>query len=335
MKTPRRRVRRGGSRYVAVAVLALTASAVSGLAAARASTDPPPGASLVATIPVDTPRGLAAGFGSIWVANGPHATVTRIDPATNAVEAVVPVPDFASVLAVGDGAIWVTSFPGNTLTRIDPSSNTATGTISLAPSGLGPIGVTFFGGYVWVANHDGEPTSSVAKVDPATLAVVDVIPVGNASSAGPQWVASGAGSIWTDVWNIGAVVRIDPVTDAVTATIPDKGPCGAVAASDTAVWVAGGSGPGCAPGVTRIDPATNRVTGSLNAGGPTGGLALDGGTLWYGTTWSDFLGRVDASASSVVGQLKLPGTAFALTAAFGYVWANDRDDGLLFKILPS
>jgi streptogramin lyase len=303
--------------------------------AAIAHADPPPGSTLTATIPVSTPRDVESGFGSIWVANGPSRTVTRIDPLTNAGRAVIPVPDPASVLAVGAGAMWLTSFPGDSVTRIDPATNAATGTVSLAPTGLGPIGITVYDGYVWVANHQGNPTGSVAKIDPATLKVVDVIPVGNQSFAGPNWLAAGAGSIWTDVPNINAVVRIDPATDAVVAMIPDKGVCGALAASDTAVWVAGGGGPGCLPGITRIDPNTNTVTAMLNAGGQTDALALGSGTLWYGTSISNFLGRIDTSTSTLVGQLKLPGAAFGLAAAYGYVWATDRDDGLLLKVQPT
>lgn len=315
---------------VATLAIALLATA------AIAHADLPAGGTLVATVPVSTPRDVESGFGSIWVANGPSRTVTRIDPSTDTVLAVVAVPNPASVIAAGAGAIWLTSFPGDSLTRIDPNANTATGTISLAPSGgIGPVGITVYDGYVWVANHQGNPTGSVAKIDPATMSVVDVIPVGSQSFAGPNWLAAGAGSIWTDVPNINAVVRIDPTTDAVIATIPDKGVCGALAASDTAVWVAGGGGPGCLPGITSIDPNSNTVTTALNAGGQTDSLALGGDTLWYGTSISNFLGRVDTAGSAVVGQLKLSGAAFGLAAAYGYVWATDRDDGLLLKVQPS
>ena len=101
------------------------------------------------------------------------------------------------------------------------------------------------------------------------------------------------------------------------------------------MWVAGGGGPGCLPGITRIDPSSNSVTARLNAGGQTNALALAGGTLWYGTGITQFLGRIDTTTTSVVGQLKLPGDAFGLTAAYGHVWATDRDDGLLLEIQPS
>ena len=303
-----------------------------------AGADPPPGATLVATIPVSSPRDVTAGFGSVWVADGPARTVTRIDPATNAVLAVVPVSRPASVLAVGAGSIWLTSFPGDTVTRIDPVTNTVTGSVSLAPSGLGPIGITVFGGYVWVANHDGDPTSSVTKVDPVTLNIVDVIPVSSQSFAGATKIVSALGSLWTNVPSMNAVVRIDPTTDAVTATIPSRGACADMAGNDQGVWVANDGGSGCQggyPGISRIDPNGNAVTAMLNAGGQTDALALDGGTLWYGTTHSNFLGRINTANNAIVGQLKLPGPVFGLAVGYGSIWATDPADGLLFKMVAA
>ena len=305
--------------------------------AAVARADLPNGATLVATIPVSTPRDVTAGFASIWVSNGPSRTVTRINPSTDAISAVITVPDPASMLAVGAGSVWLTSFPGNSLTRIDPTTNTVMGTISLAPGGLHPIGVTVFDGFVWVANHDGNPTGSVAKIDPTTMQVVDLIPVGTQSIAGPTTIVSGAGSLWVNVPNIPVVVRINPITDTTIATIPVKGACASMAADAHAVWVADLGGAGCPsgfPGISRIDPATNTVTAMLNAGGSTGALALDGETLWYGTTKSNFLGRIDTATNTIVGLLKLPGPAFATSAANGFVWITDPQDGLLFQVQP-
>ena len=317
----------GPTRFVLA--LALLAALVG---PAPASADGAPGASLVATIPVSTPRDVTGAFGSIWVANGPSRTVTRIDPATNSTTAVIPVPDPASVLAVGAGSLWLTSFPGNSVTRIDPTANRAVGTIS--SGGLGPIGIAYAADHIWVANHHGDPTGSVAKIDPATMHVVDVIPVGAAQfDSGPNWIAAGAGSLWVGVPNLSAVVRINPSRDTIVATIPDKGVCGAIAATDAAVWVAGAGGPGCLPGITRIDPRTNAVTDRFNAGGQVGPLALGAGSLWYGTLTSDLLGRVDTTTNTIVGQLKLPGPADkGLTVAFGAVWATDSRDGLLFRL---
>ena len=282
-----------------------------------------------------SPRDVTAAFGSIWVSNGPAATVTRLDPSTAAVQAVVHVPDPASVLSGGDGALFVTSNPGNSLTRIDPTTNQATKTISLASAGGGPVGVVAADGYVWVADHDGMPTTSIAKVDPKTMKIVDVIPVGRDSEAGPQWVASGAGSIWTDVASMNAVVRIDPKTDTVQATIPIPEGCGAqMAVTDAAVWVANGGGDGCAAAVYRIDPGTNAVAQTIPMKDETDALALGSSGLWFGTAPAT-LGRIDPATGTVSGEMAIPGMAFGAVVGGGSVWITDRVDEKLFKIEPS
>ncbi len=282
-----------------------------------------------------SPRDVTTAFGSIWVANGPAATVTRLDPSTADVQAVVHVPDPASVLSSGDGALFVTSNPGNSLTRIDPTTNHVTKTISLAPSGSGPVGVVVADGYVWVANHDGSPVTSIAKIDPKTMQVVAVIPVGKDSEAGPQWVAAGAGSIWTDVASMNAVVRIDPKTDTIEATIPVPEGCGAeMVAADDAVWVANGGGDGCAAAVYRIDPRTNTVAQTIPMAGETDAIALGPDGLWFGSAPTT-LGRLDPTTGTVTGQMAIPGMAFGAADGGGSLWITDRDDEKLFRIDPS
>jgi len=287
---------------------------------------------LVATLPTHSPRDVETAFGSVWVSNGPAATVTRIDPSTRSAIATISVPDPASVLAAGDHAMWLTSYPGNSLTRIDANTNTATKTVSLASAGSGPVGVTVADGFVWVANHDGSPVTSVAKVDPSTMAIVDVIPVGSSSDSGPSWLAFGAGSVWTDVPSLNAVVRIDPKTDKVIATTPVAGACGAVAATDAAVWVAGGSDDGCAPVIERIDPKTNHVRATIDLPSGANPLAIDPDSVWFGMAGA--VGRVDPAADTVTGQLSVPGTPFGEAVGFGFVWLSDRDSDAVYVVRP-
>ena len=290
----------------------------------------PAGGTLLATISIQSARDVTAGFGSIWVSTGQGSSVVRIDPTTYFVTAVITLPDPAAILAVGEDSIWVTSAPGNRVTRIDPATDRVVGSLSSGEHGA--LGITVFDGYVWVANHNGDPTGSVAKIDPVKMQVVDLIPLGDEPDAGPTWIAAGAGSIWVGVQNINAVVRINPSNDTVVATIPDKGVCREIVADNRAVWVAGGCDPG--PGVTRIDPATNAVTEVSNASGNSPAIALGGDSVWYGTT-DNFLGRINTTTHRVVGRLKLPGPAWAATVAFGSVWITDPQDGLLFKVKPN
>ena len=59
---------------------------------------------------------VAIGFGSVWVANGNAGTLTRIDPALDAVEATIEVGGHSALaprpvfsVATGEGGVWVTS----------------------------------------------------------------------------------------------------------------------------------------------------------------------------------------------------------------------------------
>ena len=315
-----------GVRITAQCILIAVAVAACGQSSTVAS-GPPPAGKLIAKIHQATVRDVTAGFDSIWVSNGPSGTVTRIDPATNHVVATITPDDPPSVLAVATDAIWVTSFAGKSVIRIDPVTNRVVGTV--VPGGGGPVGIAVFDGYIWVANHDGSPTGSVAKIDPAKMQVVDLIYVGSAPDSGPTWIAVGAGSLWVGIPNINAVVRIDPIKDSILATIPDPGVCGEIVASDHDIWVAGG----CGPGVTHIDPATNTVTDVRNADGYSPALAIGEGSVWYGNTTT--LDRINTTTRKVVAQLKLPGPSFGATVAFGYVWVTDMRDELLFKIKPA
>ena len=71
--------------------------------------------------------------GSVWVANRGDDTVSRVDAATRAVEASIPVGDQPALLSAGGGSVWVANLGDNTLMRIDA----ATGGVRGAPISLG------------------------------------------------------------------------------------------------------------------------------------------------------------------------------------------------------
>ena len=50
---------------------------------------------------------MAVGEAAVWVANAAEGSVSRIDPATNEVDATIPVGNRLAGLAVAEDAIWV------------------------------------------------------------------------------------------------------------------------------------------------------------------------------------------------------------------------------------
>jgi len=317
-----------------LAAIAVFVAALAGFAAAPARADLPAGASVVDAIVVDDARGMIdVGFGSVWVSNTGTGTVSRIDPATNTVVKTIAVGQGVFGLRTGNGAVWLTNSAEGTVSRIDPTTNLVSATI---PVGMFPIGLAVTAGAVWVANHwagPGEATGSISRIDPTTNTVVDTIPLGVLPFAGPKFVAAGAGSIWVGVPNLEAVVRISTATDAIQATIADKGSCSGIAATDSAVWVAGGNGPGCAPGITRIDPASNTVVGDkINAGGNVADVAVAPDSVWYTTPGSQFVGRIDPGTNTVASLLKARGTPTGVAVGFGSAWVLDPEHSLVLRL---
>jgi hypothetical protein len=87
------------------------------------------------------------------------------------------------------------------------------------------------------------------------------------------------------------------------------------------------------PDLSRIDPRTNKVAATFDEGGWADAVALDRFSLWFATTATHQLGRIDTRTNTVACLLDLPGPAFGMAASTDAIWATDKDDGLLFKVL--
>src|SRR5439155_11022459 len=72
------------------------------------------------------PDAIAAGAGSVWVANDEDRTVSRIDPSARSLVRTISVPQTPTGLAFGGGAVWVAHGRTGSVSRIDPSFATVT-----------------------------------------------------------------------------------------------------------------------------------------------------------------------------------------------------------------
>jgi YVTN family beta-propeller protein len=91
--------------------------------------------------------GVAAGLGSVWVAEREDDTVRRIDPVTGRTRRVIAVGNVPSDVAVAQGSVWVTNHCDGTVSRIDPANNRVVRTIEL---GYHPFGLAVGDGFAWV-----------------------------------------------------------------------------------------------------------------------------------------------------------------------------------------
>lgn len=168
---------------------------------------------------------LAAGFGSIWMAD-PIGRVVRVDPSTGRIVSSVDVGRGASGVAVGAGSVWVANTHDGTVSRVDPTG-VVTATI---PVGHGPTSVAFGEGRVWVAvSLDGVVTS----IDPETNGVDARIP----ARERPDAVAVGLGAVWVADSRGGRVLRIDPGSGEIEKSIELGSSPGALAVVGDSLWV--------------------------------------------------------------------------------------------------
>ena len=226
---------------------------------------------VVKTIGIGAPVvDLATGLGAVWAATGGFGEVVRIDPEVGAATQRIPlgdpqdpvVPSVPSV-GVGDGRVWAGVPDG--LARIDARSGDVADTVDL--DGTQALQIAAGGGAVWVttiANRAKRVEASSGRSTAEFYAGGWVYPV--ALGGGAAWVgglrglakldpdtgaslstsarvelvtgiAFGEGSLWLTNADTAEVVRLDPETGAVQATIPMGGRGDDVVVDRGLVWV--------------------------------------------------------------------------------------------------
>ncbi len=196
-----------------------------------------------------------------------------------------------------------------------------------APGDEGMAGVvTGQGGQVWAITY----SDRLIRIDPATNRVTL-----HTHIAGLTDMTAGAGVIWllTTAGVHGELLKLDPVTGSVVATLPLPRPCDQVSYAGGQLWLA------CATGrastFLRLDQVSGRV---LARGGPAHGvysIAATGDGIWYAG---------DSGVSGFVGSGSRPHWVNAadpqgftdtnsLIFADGAVWAFDGGESVA-KIDP-
>jgi YVTN family beta-propeller protein len=333
------------TRQAAQARLTATADMKTATADAKATANavlPMPG-QFVAEIPVGVrPFGIAATDNAIWVENAQDGTVTRIDPATNAVVATVPFgPEGPnshaglSDLAAYDGQVWTINKVDYTLVRIDPATNQVVQEIAVEPAAgsddvdpffmlvdetgiwvteregnrllhidpatgavLASLDLPLPGwmaagfGSIWVNTNQDTSDSTLVRVDQVTHEIIGEIPLASLEAlVEPGYVVTGAGTVWVSDFSSGTIIRIDPTTNTIVATIDSGLGSGQdMAVTENGAWIMASK----TTGIARIDLETNQRSQILNYGNGWYLVELDG-SIWIAETRADRVVRIDAA----------------------------------------
>jgi YVTN family beta-propeller protein len=174
----------------------------------------------------------------------------------------------------------------------------------IGKEGGGPLAVGE--GAVWAMSNG---TATLMRIDPARNAIVTRIKM-----APPEALAAGDGAVWLAE---NKVLRVDPATNAVTATIEVGSQPEGIAVSPGAVWVANADG----PSVSRIDPATNRVVATIRVGPRSAccarhtSVVASPRAVWVALPNGKSIVHVDPATNRVVGTAKVGYPPCGLLAA--------------------
>jgi streptogramin lyase len=252
------------------------------------------------------PCGVAAGFGSVWVAAYGTGKLVRIDPATNRVTQRITVARGICPLTIAAGAIWVASDRTNVLYRVDPKRGRV---VARIPVARWPAHLLAALGGVWVSGYE---SGVVARIDPRTNSTARVYEVGGNPSGlaaldgslyvafarggtslgrleltsgavtqiglghtAPGFLTAATGSLWTTTED-GYALRVDPAGPTIRAFSVPGTPAEARLGRDGTIWVAEKEH----NTLTRIDPKTNRIVDVTGAGPGALAVAAARGDMW-------------------------------------------------------
>ena len=249
----------------------------------------------------------------VWVATS--GGLVRIDPNTLQVEEIDQAARFG--LDASMDAVWTTEFEPGTVARFDQAKKAPAIVMELSGN---PDSLAIFEDSVWVAQHRG---GSVTRLDASTGSVLAKVEVGPEGFGGPHGIGADRFGVWVGIPRpeSRSVVRIDPATNAVVATIKtESSACGGIALDPEDVWVSSCFDDHFA---IRIDPRTNVLVAEIDIGGNNGRALMVDGYPWFPV--GQRLVRIDPKTNRIDRFVEFARnfSAFGSTMGFGFVWIGD------------
>jgi streptogramin lyase len=152
------------------------------------------------------------------------------------------------------------------------------------------------------------------------------------TGATADWVLVADDSVWVAGTKPFSVVRIDPATNKVVATVPISGEaCSGLAIGFGSLWV-----PVCREpsSLVQIDLLTNKIAATFPVGpaAPEGGIAASADSIWMVTSKTGTLSRIDPKNGKVRQQVMLPAGSYNPIYSDGVVWVTGVDTNSLSAI---
>jgi virginiamycin B lyase len=149
----------------------------------------------------------------------------------------------------------------------------------------------------------------------------------------------GFATVGTDLWTLGAgeLVRIDPRTNAVTASVTLGGAADLyndLKANDDGLWVTDWD----SATLYRVDPATRKVVARIPAGFAPKGILATATGVWVADTHYGTVMRIDPATNTIVATITVGPTGNSgpnwLALGLGSIWVNIPNNSTVVRIDP-
>jgi DNA-binding SARP family transcriptional activator len=254
-------------------------------------------------------------------------SVAVVDPASNAVVDGIPTPGWPRAIAASGGFVWVAVTGDDRVRQIDPVSRLALKSFRATT----PLDLGAQNGDVWVANgnsFDGPDPPGGGTVERFDLATRKLIrtQVGPAvpGNAEQTTIAAGDEGIWVGNTDAARVVRLDPRTGRISATVSETIQVAGIAVGLDSVWAADPVN----DVVVRIDPATSRVVSRIPVADGPRRLTVGEGAVWVvGEFPNSGVWRIDPRTNRAVAHVSVPARANWVAVGEGSVWVTSNTPG--------
>ena len=251
--------------------------------------------------------GIAATAMMLAACSSPASSGSASPSPVGGVVGAIRVPDLPGAAAAGFGSLWVSDYKHGSLVRVSGSTRLSLTRIRVGdPGALQPA---------------CQPDQEDAPAGSFIIRRCDL----------PSGVACGAGSVWTGRNDLKAVVRIDPATNRITATIPVGILTFGLAATGDAVWVTSNDD----NVVIRIDPRTNRVVARVPVPSGPAGVLITPTAVWVADSTGRLLTKIDPATNAVQAEVPVEASPFPMALAAGSLWVRNEDASTLSRVDPS
>jgi hypothetical protein len=187
-------------------------------------------------------------------------------------------------------------------------------------------------GVVWIAAG-----GLVMRIDPVTRRTV-VVPGIETMAAPVVELTAGAGAVWAATTAGRPLLRIDPRTARLAASLAV--PAGALAVDRSGVWAVCCEAGARGGRLTRLDPATGRVVKVIGLPGHAHAVGTGPGGVWVRGA-ARLLWRIDPASNRVVATIPLPSSNADTSQPGGDiavtkdgVWVSDPAAATVWRIDP-